>query len=166
MWGPALAIFLYRGAEVVSIVPKPITGFSPELLGVVDGKRLRMAVYTASTSLLLFLALARCFAPTTTGTARQAGQGSSKVWAVVGCLFYVTADTLLSYTRYVKPFPFSEGVFLACYFVGQACLAMSIPAWGGVGMGKAAEAEEETKRERRRAPASRTGRATKSRKAE
>lgn len=118
-----LLVLLYRALEFAFVVPKPVTGVSPELLGVVDATRARMAVCTLSTSILLILALARCFAPSTTTTASQ-------VWAALGCLAFVVSDTLLSYARLVRPFPFSEGVFLLFYFVGQTCLAMSVPAWG------------------------------------
>lgn len=147
MWGPALLLLAYRAAEFFLLVPQPVTGFSAELLGfVTDGKRLRMLAYTTSTSLLFLLACARHFAPP-----RAAATGS-KVWAVVGCTFFVVADTLLTYTRFAKPFPFSEGVFLAFYFLGQTCITMSVPAWGVEGKGEGGQQEgEEMKEEPSRA---------------
>lgn len=142
--GPALLLLAYRAAEFSLIMPTPVTGFSAELLGfVTDAKRLRMLAYTTSTSLLFLLACARNAPP-------RAASGS-KVWAMVGCAFFVMADTLLTYTRFVKPlnpFPFSEGVFLELYFWGQTCIAMSVPAWGTTGKGEGEGAEqgkEETK---------------------
>jgi hypothetical protein len=134
-----------------------------------------MIVYTISTSILAVLALVRCLAPTTTATKQGTG---SKVWAATGCLLFLVSDTLLSYIRNVRPFPFSEGIFLAFYFLGQTCMAMSVPAWGGGKKGEEEEDQEETKQEKQApkpttrlttaapGPPARTRRAVKSKKVE
>lgn len=135
----------------------PLTGVSPELLGVVDWRRFRMASCTLSTSILLTVALARCFAP-------PAAPSASKVWAALASCLYLAADSLLTYARHVRAFPFSEGAFLMVYFVGQVCMAMSVPAWTG---GKEdSSAEQEGEEETKEAKEVRTWRATKSKKVE
>lgn len=104
-----------------------------------------MASYTLSTSVLMTVALARCFAP-------PAAPSASKVWAVIACCLYLAADSLLTYARHVRAFPFSEGAFLMIYFVGQTCMATSVPAWT---QGKEISAEregEEAKEVRMRRP--------------
>lgn len=132
----------------------PLTGVSPELLGVVDWKRFRMVIYTISTSALLTLALARCFAP-------PVSFSGSKIWAVIACCFYVASDSLLTYARHVKPFPFSEGAFLMVYSVGQTCMAMSVSVEG-----KEASAEEQEEETKETTKQVRARHATKSKKVE
>lgn len=147
--GASLGVLIYRVLELTFIVPTPVVGFSPELLGlVVDGKRVRMFAYTLSTSLLLVLALACCFAPAA-AKGHAPGVGSSQVWAVVGCVCFIVSDTLLTYTRHVQPFPFSEGIFLGFYVLGQTALTMSVPAWGrSTKQDEGGVEGEETKEER------------------
>lgn len=156
--GPGLCVLGYRVLEFAFIVPV----LAPKLLGL-DGKRLRMLAYTLSTSLLLVLALARCFAP----KSRAAGVYSSQLWAAVGCVCFLFSDTLLSYTRHVRSFPFSEGTFLAFYFLGQAAITMSVPAPGRPTQTERAPEGEEAKEEgTQMGPAARMQRARMSKKVE